>query len=174
MLILVIAGFGAENPKIAPVPSHSPRPHTKKRTPRFFAGSRSAPTGRTEAPTNVRDPLKRVGASPTPEELTALKRGAVDLIVGIALIVVGVLMVVGRLGLEGLLPYAGIVLIVLGILVLVRTLAGGALIGIAALVAGVLLVIGFFDLPREIEDWMWVVNLVAGIVLIVLGVRRIL
>lgn len=103
-----------------------------------------------------------------------MKHSAVDLVVGIALIVVGVLMVIGKLGLDPLLPYAGIVLIVLAVLVLVRTLPGGALVGISALVAGILLVVGFFRLPSEIREWIWVANLVAGIVLIVLGVRRIL
>lgn len=101
-----------------------------------------------------------------------MTRSTLDLVVGIIMIVLGVLMAIGKLGIQGLLPYAGIVLIVLGILILIHTLPGGLLLGIVALVAGVLLAIGFFDLPKGASDIMWIVNLVIGIVLIVLGVQR--
>jgi hypothetical protein len=101
-----------------------------------------------------------------------MTRSTLDLVVGILMIVLGILMCLGKLGVEGLLPYAGIVLIVLGILILIHTLPGSLLLGIVALVAGILLAVGFFDLPKEVREYMWIVNLVVGIVLIVLGIQK--
>jgi hypothetical protein len=101
-------------------------------------------------------------------------RSVLDLVVGIGLIVIGILLVLGKLGIEGLLPYAGIVLIVLGILILLGTAPGGNLIGIVVLVVGILLVAGFLPLPKEIREWMWIVNLVMGIVLIALGAKKLM
>jgi uncharacterized membrane protein HdeD (DUF308 family) len=101
-----------------------------------------------------------------------MTRSTLDLVVGITMIVVGVLMAIGRLGLEGFLPYAGIVLIVLGVLVLVHVLPGSVLLGIVALVAGILLAVGFFEIPQGIREYMWILNLIVGIVLTVLGVQR--
>ncbi len=96
--------------------------------------------------------------------------------IGIALIVFGVLLILGEFRLQALLPIAGIVLLVLGILVLVKTLPGGNLIGIAAIVIGILLLEGFVDLPNKVRDVtdpvLRVVNIVAGVLLIVLGIPR--
>lgn len=99
-------------------------------------------------------------------------RNPIDLAIGIGLIVIGILLVLGKLGLGAVLPYLGVVLIVVGVLILFGMLPAGTLIGIATLVVGILLVIGFLDLPRDIARYMWVINLVAGIVLIVLGVQK--
>ena len=103
-----------------------------------------------------------------------MTRSTLDLVVGIAMIVLGVLMVLGELSINALLPYAGIVLIVLGIIILIGRLPGGILLGLVALIAGILLVTNFFDLPREVAQAMGIVNLILGIVLIVLGVLRLL
>lgn len=97
-----------------------------------------------------------------------------NLVVGIVMIVLGILMCIGELGIQGLLPFAGIVLIVLGVLILLHTLPGSMLLGLVALIAGILLAVGFFDLPAGIREYMWIVNLVIGIVLIVLGIQRLL
>ena len=103
-----------------------------------------------------------------------MTRSTLDIIIGIVLIVLGILLCLGKLGLGGLLPFAGIVLIVLGILVLIKTLPGGMLIGVVCLVIGIVLATGFLSLPREIREFMWIVNLVAGIILIVLGVKKLM
>lgn len=95
------------------------------------------------------------------------------LIIGIILIVLGVLLVLGRLGIAGLLPFAGIVLIVLGILILLRILAGGTLVGILSLVVGILLQGHFLSLPNAIGQFLWLVDLVLGIILIITGIQRI-
>ncbi len=97
-----------------------------------------------------------------------------NLVVGIVMIVLGVLMCIGELGIQALLPYAGIVLIVLGILILLHTLPGSMLLGVVALIAGILLAVGFFELPSGVREYMWIVNLVVGIVLIVLGIMRVM
>lgn len=99
-------------------------------------------------------------------------RSLLDLAIGIGLIVVGLLLILGKWGVGAILPYLGIVLIVVGILILLGTLAAGKLIGVASLVVGILLVMGFIDLPRDIQQYMWIVNLVAGIVLLVLGIQK--
>ena len=101
-------------------------------------------------------------------------RSTADLVIGILLVVVGILLCLGKLGLGGLLPFAGIVLIVLGILMLLGTLGGGTLLAIACLAIGILLAAGFLPLPKEVREVMWIVNLVAGIVLIVLGAKRLM
>lgn len=99
-------------------------------------------------------------------------RSVIDLIIGVTLIVIGALLVLGEIGLGAILPFLGIILIVLGVLILIGTLPASKLIGVVALIIGILLAIGFFDLPREITQYMWIVNLVAGIVLIVLGIQK--
>lgn len=101
-------------------------------------------------------------------------RSLLDLVIGIGLIVVGVLILVGRFGIEAILPYLGIVLIVVGVLILLGTLAAGKLIGIVSLVVGILLVTGFLNLPREMQQYMDIVNLVAGIVLVILGIQKLI
>lgn len=99
-------------------------------------------------------------------------RSLLDLVIGIGLIVVGVLLILGKWGLGAILPYLGIALIVLGVLILLGVLAAGKLIGIASLVVGILLVAGFLQLPKDVREYMWIVNLVAGIVLLVLGLQK--
>jgi hypothetical protein len=103
-----------------------------------------------------------------------MARSTLDTVLGIALIVIGILLCLGKLGLGGLLPFAGIVLIVLGILVLINTLPGGKLLGIVCLVVGIILAMGFLSLPKEIQDYMWIVNLVAGIILIIMGAKKLM
>ena len=99
-----------------------------------------------------------------------------DLVIGIALIVVGALLLLGYWTVGWLLPYLGIVLIVAGILMLLGKLAGGMLVGILALVFGILLVLNFIDFPGDMKDFMrnamGIINLVAGIVFVVLGIMK--
>jgi hypothetical protein len=99
-------------------------------------------------------------------------RSTLDLVIGIGLIVIGILLVLGKLGLGGLLPFAGIVLLVAGILMLLGKLPGSGLLAIVCIVTGALLMSGFLSLPSEIAQYMWIVNLVMGIVLIIMGVGR--
>lgn len=101
-----------------------------------------------------------------------MARDTTNTIIGVVLIVIGLLMVLNKLGIGDFLSYAGIILLVVGILILIGTLAGGTLLGIVVLVIGILLVAGFLDLPREIRDHLWIVNIVLGIVLIFFGVQR--
>ena len=98
------------------------------------------------------------------------------LVVGIGLIVIGALLVLERFTLGPLLDIAGLVLLVLGILILLKVLPGGTMIGIVALVLGIVLMANIVQFPREIRDdiaaVMDIVNLVAGIVCIVLGIMK--
>lgn len=105
-----------------------------------------------------------------------MARTTVSTALGIALIVLGVLLVLGEFQLQSLLPFAGLALIVLGILVLVKTLPGGLLVGVVALVVGILLLEGFLGLPKDLrqtlDPFLRIINLVAGILLVILGVQR--
>ena len=104
-------------------------------------------------------------------------RNPLDLAVAIALIVLGILLLVGRFSLGALIPLAGVVLIVLGILVLIRTLPGGPLLGAVALVLGILLVGNWIDYPRSVDrsirSAMDIINIVAGVICLILGVLKI-
>lgn len=99
-------------------------------------------------------------------------RSTLDMVIGIGLIVIGALLCLGKLGVGGLLPFAGIVLLVLGIVMLLGVVAGSTLLAIVCIVVGVLLMAGFLSLPKAIGDIMWIVNIVLGIILIILGVQR--
>jgi hypothetical protein len=97
-----------------------------------------------------------------------------NLVIGILLVVFGALLVLNRIGLGPFLPYAGIVLVILGALMLARVVAGGTLVAIVSIVAGALLMSGFWSLPRPVGDWLWVVNMVLGIILLVFGIQRLI
>jgi uncharacterized membrane protein HdeD (DUF308 family) len=99
-----------------------------------------------------------------------------NLVLGIALIVVGALLLIGQFSLGELLPFMGIVLLVAGILMLLGTIPGGKLIGIVLTVLGILLLANFIDFPDAISDAMravmGIINLVAGIILVILGIMK--
>lgn len=101
-----------------------------------------------------------------------MRSSPLDLAVGILLVVFGILLVVNRVGLGPLLPYAGIALVILGALMLARALPGGILLAVLALVAGAILVGGFWSIPRAVGDWLWMVNLALGVLLLVFGIKR--
>jgi hypothetical protein len=103
-----------------------------------------------------------------------MARNTLDTVLGILFIVFGILMVLGKFGIESLLPILGIVLIVAGILILMGKLPGGTLVGVAILVIGILLAGGFLhkSLPDPLRDVLWVINIALGIILIILGVQR--
>jgi hypothetical protein len=105
-----------------------------------------------------------------------MSRDTLSMAVGVGLIVLGVLLILGELTLRPLLNFAGIVLIVLGILVLLKTLPGGLLVGIVALVVGILLLKNILPLPddfmRASGDAFKIINIVAGAVLVALGIAR--
>jgi hypothetical protein len=101
---------------------------------------------------------------------------SLNLVVGIILIVLGVLLILDKFTLNALFPYAGIVLLVGGILVLIRVLPGGNFLGIVAVVIGVLMLRGFLDQPnpggRAAGGFWTVLNVVAGAILLALGIGR--
>lgn len=105
------------------------------------------------------------------------QRDVLTLAVGITLIVFGILLIIGSFTLERLLPLAGIILTVLGVLILARTLPGGTLIGIVALVIGLLMLQGLLDLPGGFRDatkgLLRIINVIAGVILLVLGISKI-
>lgn len=103
---------------------------------------------------------------PTPDTKT--------LAIGISLIVLGALMLLGRFGVGDILPFLGIVLIVAGILLLIKVVPGGLLVGVVLLVLGLLLQFNWVDLPKGFGQVLDLVNLVAGIILIVLGALKLM
>lgn len=92
-----------------------------------------------------------------------------DTILGIAMIVLGVLVLLGEFTVGWILPVAGLVLVVMGILMLLGVLAGGTLTGIAVLVIGILLYGDIVGIPGAVTQ---VLNTVVGVVLIVLGIMQ--
>lgn len=101
---------------------------------------------------------------------------ATPTVVGIAFIVVGVLLLLGRFSLGWLLDVMGFALIVLGVLILVNVLPGGMPLGLLALILGILLLANILEFPRELREplgrFMDLLNLVAGVILIVVGALR--
>lgn len=97
-------------------------------------------------------------------------RVELDTILGVAMIVMGVLVLLGEMTFTWIVPVIGIVLAVLGILMLLGVLAGGMLLGVAVLVLGLLLNAGFLDVPDTI---LQTINLVAGVLLLVFGVLQV-
>lgn len=94
-----------------------------------------------------------------------------DTILGIALLIIGILVLLGEFTVGFLLPILGIVLIVLGALMLLNVVAGGTLVAILTLVLGLLLYVGRLGVPGIVEQS---INLIVGILLIVLGAARLL
>lgn len=92
-----------------------------------------------------------------------------DLAIAIALIVLGLLVLLGELGVGGLIPIMGIVLIVLGILMLINVVPGGTLFGVLSLVLGILLYGDIVGLPDVVTQ---AINLIVGVVLLVMGVLK--
>ncbi len=94
-----------------------------------------------------------------------------DTIIGIALLVLGILVLVGEFTVGFLLPVLGIVLIVLGALMLLNVVAGGMLMGILSIVLGVLLYVGRLGVPGIVEQS---INLIVGVLLVIMGIARII
>lgn len=92
-----------------------------------------------------------------------------DTILGIAMIVLGALVLLGEFAVGWLLPVLGVVLIVMGALMLLGVLAGGFLTGIAVLVMGILLYVDRIGVPDEIYAWF---STIVGVVLIILGLMQ--
>lgn len=92
-----------------------------------------------------------------------------DTLVSIALLVLGVLVLVGEFTVGFLLPFLGIALIVIAVLMLVDTLAGGTLVAVSLLVLGLLLAVGYVPVPGLVERS---INLIVGVFLVVIGVAR--
>lgn len=92
-----------------------------------------------------------------------------DTIIGLAMIVIGALVFLGEFSVGWILPVAGVVLIVLGVLMLLNVISGGTLTGIVVLVLGLLLYGGIVGVPAAITQ---ILNTVVGVVLIVLGVLQ--
>lgn len=92
-----------------------------------------------------------------------------DLAIAIALIVLGLLVLLGELGVGGLIPIMGILLIVLGILMLINVVPGGTLFGVLTIVLGILLYGDFIGLPGVVTQ---AINLIVGVVLLVMGVLK--
>lgn len=103
-------------------------------------------------------------------------RDPVKTAIAIAFIVVGVLLIIGEFALESLLPFAGVVLIVFGVLVALKKVPGGPLIAAAAIAVGAILAFGFLDLPRGVHDALdpvlRLVNILAGAFLLVIGAMQ--
>lgn len=105
-----------------------------------------------------------------------MSRDTLSTAVGVGLIVLGVLLILGELTLKPILSFAGIALIVLGILVLLKTLPGGPLVGIVALVVGILMLKDIIPLPEDFartsNQAFTIINVVAGAILVAIGVMR--
>lgn len=105
------------------------------------------------------------------------RESSLNLIIGVLMIVFGVLLILGEFALQSLLPFLGIVLIVLGVLIIAKVLPGGVIIAVVSIIAGILLLEGFFDWGREIRDFtepvFRIVNIVAGVILLILGIQRV-
>jgi ABC-type enterochelin transport system permease subunit len=93
-----------------------------------------------------------------------------DTILGIALVVLGVGALVGEISFAFLLPAAGIALVVLGVLILGNVLSASNLTGIILVILGFLLNSGRLGVPGQVSG---AINFIAGIVLLVLGLREI-
>ena len=91
-----------------------------------------------------------------------------DRLVGVLLIVAGALIALGFLSLGPLVVIAAVAAIVIGILVLARKMAGSQLFGICLVVAGALVV----AMPYLQSGLTFIVNVVVGVILIVMGANR--
>lgn len=92
-----------------------------------------------------------------------------DRIIGVAMIVLGALVLLGELGVGFLLPILGVALIVLGILMLLDVLSGSTFTGVLVIVLGLLLYLGFVDVPDLVTRS---INIIVGVVLVILGILQ--
>ena len=103
-------------------------------------------------------------------------RDTVSLVIAIALIVFGVLLILGEFAIQSLLPFLGILLIILGILILVKVVNGSMLIAIVAIVVGIVLLEDLVPFSKDLRETlapvMRVINIIAGVILVVLGIQR--
>lgn len=94
-----------------------------------------------------------------------------NLVLGIVLVVLGILVLTGNFPfLSAIIYLAGIALIVVGILMLLKKMAGGTVLGVAAIVAGALLVI-----PAQFLGGGVIANVLhitIGVVLLVFGILK--
>lgn len=92
-----------------------------------------------------------------------------DTLISVALLIIGILVLLGEFTVGFLVPFLGIALIVIGILMLLNTLAGGTLVGVLLLVLGLLLSVGYVPVPALVERS---INLIVGVFLVLIGVAR--
>lgn len=90
-------------------------------------------------------------------------------LVSVALLLVGILVLVGEFTLGFLLPWLGVILVVLGVLMLLGILSGGTLVGTVTVVLGLLLYAGVIGVPGLIER---AINLIVGVALVVVAIGR--
>lgn len=101
------------------------------------------------------------------------KASNADLILGIVLIVIGALMLLGKLGIPFLEEILGIAALVVGILILIGRVGGATWMGVALVVVGVLiLATRFLDfITGTVAD---IINIVLGIILVVFGILKVM
>lgn len=85
------------------------------------------------------------------------------------MLVLGILVLLGEFTVGFLLPFLGVVLIVLGVLMLLGTVGGGSLMGVLTIVLGLLLYVGRVGVPGIVERS---INIIVGVVLVVMGIAR--
>lgn len=93
-------------------------------------------------------------------------------LLAVILVVLGAIILLGKLSIGFLLPYAGIALIVVGVLILLKAIPGTLLVGVVVLVLGILLQGHWLALPKGTGALLGTIDLVVGIVLVVLGVLK--
>lgn len=97
------------------------------------------------------------------------KTASVDKAIGITAIIVGVLVLVGELTFEWIVPLVGAIMVVIGILMLVDVLRGSTVVGMVFILVGVLLMVNLLGLPDIVGR---VIDLIVGVALIVMGVLK--
>lgn len=102
-----------------------------------------------------------------------MARSDLNAAVGVAFVVVGILVLVGRFPiLELSLTVAAVVLLVLGVLVLAKRLPGTPLLGGGLVAIGVLFLLPLGNLPAFLSPLFEAAGLVVGVLLIVFGILR--
>lgn len=89
------------------------------------------------------------------------------LAMGIVATILGLLILLGEFTVAWLVPVLGIALVVIGVLMLTDVIGGGTPLGVIALVGGVLLMIPLFDVPMWLARG---IDVIVGVLLIIFGV----
>lgn len=101
------------------------------------------------------------------------KLSTMDLVVGIALLVLGILVLIGRIGIPYFSLILGIIVLVVGILMLFGRLSGAKWLGVLLTVLGVILLFTDYlgGVVRVLET---ISEVLIGVVLIVLGALKLM